>query len=115
MTRGDQLYLEINLTDREGQQLEIEEIKKIQFFIGELIKNYEEGTSEVEYDDIKKIFKIFLTEEETFEFEDFIKIQSRVYFEDETIISSEICEVYIKEVIKKVVMTDDTNENTENE
>lgn len=83
MKQGNQFYLEFQIEDENEKLLDISSVLKVQFTIGNLIKTYDGSSDEVLYDNINKIFKIWLTEAETFEFENQIKMEARVLFKGE--------------------------------
>lgn len=81
MKQGNQLYLEFQIEDEQGQLLDIKEVLKVQFNIGNLTKTYDGESNEVTYAD--NIFKVWLTENETFNFEKQVKMDARVLFKGE--------------------------------
>ena len=83
MKQGNQFYLEIQLLDEKNEILDIRSVLKVQFTIGDLIKYYDGTSEEVTYDENKKCFKIWLTEDETFKFEKQIKMDARILFKGE--------------------------------
>ena len=76
MKQGNQFYLEIQLIDENNEILDISSVLKVQFTIDDLIKYYDGTSEEVTYDETKKCFKIWLTENETFKFEKQIKMDA---------------------------------------
>ena len=85
MKQGNQFYLTIQLEDVNGSLLDIHTIKKVQFVIGDIIKTYDSVSEEVTYDKDKNCFKIWLKEEETFNFDKVIKMDARILFRDDCI------------------------------
>ena len=83
MKQGNQFYLEIQLLDEKNEILDIRTVLKVQFTIDNLIKYYDGVSEEVTYDETKKCFKIWLTEDETFKFEKQIKMDARILFKGE--------------------------------
>ena len=83
MKQGNQFYLEIQLLDEQNEILDIQSVLKVQFTIDNLIKYYDGTSEEVTYDEAKKCFKIWLTEDETFKFEKQIKMDARILFKGE--------------------------------
>ena len=81
--QGNQFYLEFQIEDENGALLDIASILKVQFVIGDLIKTYDGVGDEVIYDSINKIFKVWVTEEETFKFDKQVKMDARVLFKGE--------------------------------
>ena len=83
MKQGNQFYLEIQLLDEKNEILDIRTVLKVQFAIDNLIKYYDGVSEEVTYDEAKKCFKIWLTEDETFEFDKQVKMDARILFKGE--------------------------------
>ena len=81
--QGNQFYLEFQIEDENGTLLDISSILKVQFVIGNLTKIYDGVGNEVIYDSINKIFKVWVTEEETFKFDKQVKMDARVLFKGE--------------------------------
>ena len=61
--QGNQFYLEFQIEDENEQLLDITSILKVQFVIGGLVKTYDGISNEVLYDNVNKIFKVWVTEE----------------------------------------------------
>ena len=83
MKQGNQFYLEFQIEDENEQLLDITSILKVQFVIGNLVKTYDGISNEVLYDNVNKIFKVWVTEEETFEFDKQVKMDARILFKGE--------------------------------
>ena len=81
--QGNQFYLEFQIEDENEQLLDITSILKVQFVIGGLVKTYDGISNEVLYDNVNKIFKVWVTEEETFEFDKQVKMDARILFKGE--------------------------------
>ena len=81
--QGNQFYLEFQIEDENGTLLDTASILKVQFAIGDLIKTYDGVGDEVIYDSANKIFKVWVTEEETFKFDKQVKMDARVLFKGE--------------------------------
>ena len=81
--QGNQFYLEFQIEDENGTLLDISSILKVQFVIGNLTKTYDGISNEVLYDNVNKIFKVWVTEEETFEFDKQVKMDARILFKGE--------------------------------
>ena len=104
MKQGNQFYLEIQLLDEQNEILDIRSVSKVQFTIDNLIK-YDDGTrEEVTYDETKKCFKIWLTEDETFKFEKQIKMDARILFKNNTISGTYITSKYWNESLLQEVL-----------
>ena len=78
--QGNQFYLEFQIEDENGQLLDTTGILKVQFVIGDLVKTYDGTSKEVLYDNVNKIFKVWVTEEETFGFDKQVKMDARILF-----------------------------------
>ena len=100
MKQGNQFYLELEICDDNGNLLNIDSVKKVQFNIGEITKTYTETSDEVIYDTLKNNFKVWLKEEETLNF-GIVNIDVRVLFENDVILGSEIEKVKFADVVKK--------------
>ena len=83
MKQGNQFYLEFQIEDENGALLDTAIILKVKFVIGDLIKTYDGVSDEVIYDSVNKIFKVWVTEEETFKFDKQVKMDARVLFKGE--------------------------------
>ena len=104
MKQGNQFYLEIQLLDEQNQILDISSVLKVQFTIDDLIKYYDGISEEVTYDETKKCFKIWLTENETFKFEKQIKMDARILFKNNTISGTYITSNYWDESLLQEVL-----------
>ena len=78
MKQGNQFYLEFQIEDENGQLLDMASVLKVQFNIGNLTKTYDGLNDEVTYQN--GVFKVYLTEEETFNFDGRIKMDARILF-----------------------------------
>lgn len=83
MKQGNQFYLEFQIEDETGSLLDVSGVEKVQFNIGTLTKMYNGESKEVEYDETDKVFKVWLTEEETFAFDKEVRMDARVLFRGE--------------------------------
>ena len=81
--QGNQFYLEFQIEDENEQLLDITSILNVQFVIGNLLKTYDGISNEVLYDNVNKIFKVWVTEEETFKFDKQVKMDARILFKGE--------------------------------
>ncbi len=113
--QGNQFYLEIQIEDENNNLLDINGVEKVQFVIDDLVKNYDGSNLEVSYDDENKCFKIWLTEEETFNFKKTIDIDVRILYKEgtdgkKTINGSRINGVYFYDSLKKIEL--DNGEQT---
>ena len=101
MKQGNQFYLEIQLIDENNEILDIRSVLKVQFTIDNLIKYYDGSNKEVTYDESKKCFKVWLTEDETFKFEKQIAMDARILFKNNTIGGTYITSNYWNESLKE--------------
>lgn len=105
MKQGNQFYLEFYISDENDIPYDINVIKKAQFNIETLTKTYDGENQEVEYDEEQKKFKVWLSEEETFDF-DLVSVDVRILFEDDSIVGSDIVRIRFKESVNEVVLSD---------
>lgn len=103
MKQGNQFYLDFQIVDENDNLLDINSILKIQFTIGNLTKEYDGINENVIYNNEQKIFKIWLTEEETFKFDDMINVEARILFKGDknTIGGTYIEQIYWYDTITK--------------
>lgn len=102
MKKGNQFYLCFNITDSNGEDLDINKVAKVQFMIGnKIIKYYDGINNEVIYDNDTKKFKIWLKEDETFDFDCLTNFQARVMFNDDTILGTDEEQRRIGDIIQK--------------
>lgn len=80
MKKGNQFYLEFRIIDSNSNILDMEGVLKVQFVIDTLTRTYDGTNDEVTYDAENKLFKVWLTEEETFKFNDYVNMEARVLF-----------------------------------
>lgn len=106
MKKGNQCYLEVQIFDKNGSELKISDVSKVQFNIGSLTKTYDED-EEVTYDTTNKCFKIWLLEEETFEFDDKTKMDARILFNNDTIMGTYIEQNFIYDSLKQVPLIEE--------
>ena len=111
MKRGNQLYVEFQVYDKDGQLLDINGVSKVQFNIGELTKTYDGVSEEVTYDKEEQCVRVWLTEDETFGFDNYTKMDVRVLFLNNTIMGSYIEKKFIYDSLKEIKL-DEKGENT---
>lgn len=107
MKQGNQFYLDIQVEDENNNLLNINCVEKVQFVIDDLVKTYDGSNLEVSYDNENECFKIWLTEEETFNFKEVIDIDVRILYKEgtdgkKTINGSRINGVYFYDSLKKI-------------
>ena len=78
MKQGNQFYLEFQIEDENRELLDIKNVLKVQFNIGNLTKTYDGINEDVTYEN--GVFKVWLTEEETFNFDSKVKMDARILF-----------------------------------
>lgn len=84
--QGDQYDAYIYLTV-DDEALDLKEVEKIQFQIGDLVKYYNStGESDVTYDEVHEVFVFPLSEDETLGFDSSQTYQARIKFKDGNII-----------------------------
>lgn len=79
---GNQFYLETEIYDENNEKLNIVSVEKVQFNIDGLTKTYDGLSNEVTYEN--GLFKIWLTEDETFKFGETVKMDARVMFKSDS-------------------------------
>ena len=104
MKQGNQFYLEIQLLDDQNEILDIQSVLKVQFTIDNLIKYYDDTSEEVTYDEAKKCFKIWLTEDEKKKKKKQIKMDARILFKNNTISGTYITSQYWNESLLQEVL-----------
>ena len=102
MKIGNQFYLEFQLEDENGDLLDIRSVSKVQFSIDNLVKTYDGINEEVTYDDVNNVFKVWLTEDETFKFGTRVKVDARILFKNNTINGAKIQQYGWYDTLKKV-------------
>lgn len=103
MKEGNQFYLEFQIVDENDNLLDINSVLKVQFTIGDLTKEYNGTNENVIFDSINNSFKVWLTEDETFKFNDMIDIEARILFKGDknTIGGTYIEQMYWYDTITK--------------
>ena len=101
MKQGNQFYLEFQIEDENGELLDIKNVLKVQFNIGNLTKTYDGINEDVTYEN--GVFKVWLTEEETFNFDSKVKMDARILFKGDkkTIGGTYIIDDYWYESLKE--------------
>ena len=111
MKQGNQFYLELQITDDNDNLLDITSVSKIQFNIDNITKVYDGILEDVTYDEETQNFKIWLKEEETFNF-GIVNFDVRVLFKNDIILGSVIEKIKFLDVVKKENLDVET-ENSE--
>ena len=101
MKQGNQFYLEFQIEDENRELLDIKNVLKVQFNIGNLTKTYDGINEDVTYEN--GVFKVWLTEEETFNFDSKVKMDARILFKGDkkTIGGTYIIDDYWYESLKE--------------
>ena len=102
MKQGNQFYLEFQIEDENGELLDSKNVLKVQFNIGNLTKTYDGINEDVTYHD--NVFKVWITEEETFNFDSKVKMDARILFKGDkkTIGGTYIIDEYWYDSLKEV-------------
>lgn len=84
--QGDSYPIFINLTYN-GDKINLDDIVKVQFKIGDLVKYYNsDGSGEVLFDESEDMFKFPISQAETLSFEGPQIYQARVKFKDNKVV-----------------------------
>ena len=102
MKIGNQFYLEFQLEDEYRDLLDIRSVSKVQISTDNLVKTYDGISEEVTYDDVNNVFKVWLTEDETFKFGTRVKVDARILFKNNTINGAKIQQYGWYDTLKKV-------------
>lgn len=90
MKQGNQFYLAIEITDADDKIIDIENISKIQFTFNDVLKIYDGEKDEVVYDNELSCFKVYFSEEDTFDMDYVIDVDCRILFKNSLIDGCEI-------------------------
>ena len=112
MKQGNQFYLDVQIYDENDSLLDIDLVSKVQFNIGILTKTYDGVSEEVVYDKENNTFKVWIYEEESFEFDTNTKMDARILFNNDSIEGTFIEPMYVYNSLNKVNLDDETK-NTE--
>lgn len=99
MKQGNQFYLEFEISDEEDNVLDINSVEKVEFTIGDIQKTYPNDT---EYEDGK--FKVFLTQEDTFNLNGDVSVEVRVKFKNNTVIGSDVIKERVLDSISTTIL-----------
>ena len=111
MKQGNQFYLEIQLLDDDYNKLDIQSVLKVQFNINDITKIYDGENQEVTYDYENNVFKVWLTETETFVFDEEVFIDARILFKNNTIDGTYKEKLYFHDSVKKENLINDNIES----
>lgn len=101
MKQGNQFWYGIKLKDKNKEYINPSIVNKIVFNFNDLAIEYNETSEKVVYDEQNNLFKIYLTQEETQEMKDKVKIDVRVKFKNDEILGTHIIEEYIFDSLNK--------------
>ena len=104
MKQGNQFWYGIKLKDKNKEYLDPSIVSKIIFNFDDLQKEYNETSENVTFDAENNLFKIYLTQEETQQMQDKVKIDVRVKFKNNEILGTIIREVYILDSLNEEVI-----------
>lgn len=94
MKNGYQGYIDFQITDDCDEVLDNRIVQKIVFKIGDLRKVYDGTDEEVSYDENKKKYNIWLTEQETMNLNERIKVEAKILTND----TNEVLGTYISDL-----------------
>lgn len=103
MMQGDQYRLPIELKDADGTFVTREEIKDMEVFIGTTRKMLSKG--EIEFDPLKNIFYVYLSQKETFMMRGDVSVQARVLFLSGDVVGIDLGKLNFAQSTSKVVLT----------
>ena len=104
MKQGNQFWYGIKLKDKNKEYLNPSIIEKIIFNFDDLQKEYNETSQNVVFDEKNNVFKIYLTQEETQQMQDKVKIDVRVKFKNDEILGTIVTERYIFDSLNQEVI-----------
>ena len=104
MKQGNQFWYGIKLKDKNKEYLNPSIIEKIIFNFDDLQKEYNETSQNVVFDEENNVFKIYLTQEETQQMQDKVKIDVRVKFKNDEILGTIVTERYIFDSLNQEVI-----------
>lgn len=111
MKKGNQFFLELEITNEDDTALDIRAVEKVQFTIDDITRMYGADSTEVTYEEGK--FRIWLTEEETFKFKNRVEIEARVLFTSGTILGTFVEHEYFYDSIGSVMTDVETEDSQE--
>ena len=109
--KGNQFFLELEITNDDDTALDIRAVDKVQFNIDDITKTYSADSSEVTYEEGK--FRIWLTEQETFEFKTRVKLEARVLYTSGTILGTYVEQEYFYDSLGSVMTDVETEDSQE--
>lgn len=104
MKQGNQFYLEIQISDDNDTILDISSVEKVQFNVGDITKIYDGNNLDVTYDNEKQMFKVYLTEQDTFTIQNVVKVDCRVLFKNKLIEGSYVYTLNVYDSVKEELL-----------
>jgi hypothetical protein len=100
MMQGDQYFIPLSLKTVNGTPLTEEDMRDLEFSIGEVTKTLSKGQITSSGD----TFFVRLTQEDTFSLKGKVKMQARILFEDNTVVGVELGEKMVNVALSKEVL-----------
>lgn len=104
MKQGNQFYLDIQISDESDEILDVLSVEKIQFNFGDITKIYDGNNLDVTYDEQAQIFKVYLTEQDTFTIQNVVKVDCRVLFKNKIIEGSYVYTLNVYDSVKEELL-----------
>lgn len=102
MMQGDQYRLPIELKDADGTFVTREEVKDIEVFVGTTRKMLSKG--EIEFEPLKNVFYVFLSQKETFLMRGDVSVQARILFLSGDVVGIDLGKINFAQATSKVVL-----------
>ena len=102
MMQGDQYRLPIELKDADGTFVTREEVKDMEVFVGTTRKMLSKG--EIEFEPLKNVFYVFLSQKETFLMRGDVSVQARILFLSGDVVGIDIGKINFAQATSKVVL-----------
>ena len=100
--QGDQYRLPIELKDADGTFVTQEEIKDLEVFVGTTRKMLSDG--EIEFEPLKNVFYVFLSQKETFLMRGDVSVQARILFLSGDVVGIDLGKINFAQATSKVVL-----------
>lgn len=100
MMQGDQYFIPLSLKTADGAYLTSEDMKDLEFSIGEVTKTLSKG--EVISDG--NTFFVKLNQEDTFQLKGKVRMQARVLFDNNTVVGVNLGEEMVDVALSKAVL-----------
>lgn len=102
MMQGDQYRLPIELKDADGTFVTREEVKDMEVFVGTTRKMLSKG--EIEFEPLKNVFYVFLSQKETFLMRGDVSVQARILFLSGDVVGIDLGKINFAQATSKVVL-----------